>query len=110
MRVDDPGQARYDIISVVRSDGKVLDPHNYWTHIRYRQPDNAKLTYLNIFDFVSLGEYEYTVTYQAQGADDTPPVTTMLLSGESVNQDGKDYIHARRASYHLLLGRSEWKH
>ena len=55
IRLDDPAQARYRIASIVRSDGKVLNPNNYWTNIRYRQGDNAKLTYLNIFYFVALG-------------------------------------------------------
>lgn len=81
MRFDDPAQARFRIGSVVRSDGKVLNPNNYWTHIRYRQGDNAKLTYLNIFDFVALGEYQYTVTYEPAGTDTAPPVTTLLFSG-----------------------------
>ncbi|MCC7202036.1 MAG: hypothetical protein IT393_05140 [Nitrospirae bacterium] len=83
MRVDDPAQARFRIGSVVRSDGKVLNPNNYWTNIRYRQGDNAKLTYLNIFDFVALGEYQYTVTYEPIGTDTEPPVTTLLLSGQN---------------------------
>lgn len=92
MRLDDPGQARYPIESVVRSDGKVLNPNNYWTHIRYRKPDNAKLTYLNIFDFVGLGEYQYTVTYQPLGEDTEPPVTTLLVSGPSQKRDGIYYV------------------
>jgi beta propeller repeat protein len=92
MRVDDPGQAKYPITSVVRSDGKVLNPHNYWTNIRYRQGDNAKLTYLNIFDFVGLGEYRYTVNYESVGADTTPPVTKIYFSGPSRFKDGKYFV------------------
>jgi beta propeller repeat protein len=92
MRLDDPGQAKYPIASVVRSDGKVLNPNNYWTHIRYREPDNAKLTYLNIFDFVALGEVQYTVTYEPLGTDEEPPVTTILLSGPSEEKNGTYYI------------------
>ncbi len=92
MRLDDPGQAKYAIDSIVRSDGKVLNPHNYWTNIRYRKPDNAKLTYLNIFDFVALGEYEYTVTYQPVGSDTEPPVTTIYFSGPSQKKDDIYYV------------------
>jgi len=92
MRLDDPGQAKYPIASVVRSDGKVLNPNNYWTHIRYRDPDNAKLTYLNIFDFVALGEYQYTVTYESLGIDEDAPVTVLLFSGPSQEKDGKYYV------------------
>lgn len=92
MRVDDPGQAKYPIASVVRSDGKPLNPNNYWTHIRYRESDNVKLTYLNIFDFVGLGEYQYTVTYEPVGTDTEPPVTSLLLSGPSEQENGTYYV------------------
>jgi beta propeller repeat protein len=92
MRLDDPAQAKYPIAGVVRSDGKVLCPHNYWTNIRYREPDNAKLTYLNIFDFVALGQYEYTVTYVSPGTDVETPVTTLLFSGPYEEYNGKTYV------------------
>ena len=92
IRLDDPAQAKYDIDRVVRSDGKVLNPNNYWTHIRYRKPDNAKLTYLNIFDFVSLGTYEYTVTYKEPASDTEPPVTSLRFNGAAQEQGGKHYV------------------
>jgi len=92
MRLDDPAQAKYPISSVVRSDGKVLNPHNYWTNIRYREPDNAKLTYLNIFDFVSLGTYEYTITYEPPDSDVDPPVTNVIFSGQYEKRDDKYYV------------------
>ena len=92
IRVDDPGQAKYGIESVVRSDGKVLNPHNYWTYVRYTKPDNQKLTYLNILDLVSLGQYEYYVTYAPSGTDTTPPVTTIRFSGEAQESDDIVYI------------------
>lgn len=92
LRVDDPGQAKYKILSVVRSDGKILNPNNYWTHVRYRRSDNAKLTYLNIFDFVALGEYQYTVNYLPSGSDTEPPVTTLHFSGPSEEQNGIYYV------------------
>ncbi len=91
-RMDDPAQGKYKILSVVRSDGKVLNENNYWINIRYDPHTNAKLTYLNIFDFVALGNYEYIVTYQPKGQDTTPPVTTIRFSGESYEEGGLYYI------------------
>jgi beta propeller repeat protein len=92
MRMDDPAQAKYPIESVVRSDGKVLDSHNYWTNIRYTELGNIKLTYLNLFDFVALGEYEYTVTYGQPGPDSDPPETFIHFAGEMQESGGKYYI------------------
>ncbi len=92
IRLDDPAQAKYGIDSIVRSDGKVLNPNNYWTHIRYRDPDNARLAYLNIFDFVARGEYQYTVTYKSSGTDTDPPVTTILFSGPYQKKDNKYFV------------------
>ncbi len=81
LRIDDPAQAKYAISSVIRSDGKLLNANNYWTNIRYHEQTNEELTYLNIFDNVALGDYQYEVTYQAAGSDVLPPVTTLLFSG-----------------------------
>ncbi|MDF1554171.1 MAG: FlgD immunoglobulin-like domain containing protein [Deferrisomatales bacterium] len=91
-RLDDPAQAKAPIASVVRSDGKVLNPRNYWTEVRYRRPDNAKLTYLNLFDFVALGDYEYTVTYRPAAADTEPPVTRLRFSGAVAEAGGTFYV------------------
>ncbi len=81
MRLDDPAQAKLPIASVVRSDGKVLNTNNYWTNIRYDRQTNDELTYLNIFDNVSLGEYEYTINYEAPAVDTTAPVTRLNFAG-----------------------------
>ncbi|RMG93602.1 MAG: hypothetical protein D6708_05105, partial [Candidatus Dadabacteria bacterium] len=82
MRLDDPAQARYPIARVVRSDGKVLSGHNVWTNVRYRRSDNARLAFLNIFDFVELGAtYEYTVYYRPPESDTAPPVTDLYFAG-----------------------------
>ena len=62
IRLNDPGQAKLPIASVMRSDGKVLNTNNYWTSIHYEPGSNFKDTYLNILDFVSLGNYTYAVT------------------------------------------------
>ena len=92
MRMDDPAQAKFPIESVVRSDGKVLNPHNCWTHIRYERGTNKKLTYLNLFDFVALGAYEYMVTYGHIEMDNDPPETSIRFSGEMQEFGGKYYI------------------
>jgi len=92
IRLDDPAQAKYKVASVVRSDGKVLNPHNYWTQVRYHKPDNTKLTWLNIFDFVALGQYDYSVTYEPPGSDTEPPETFVRFSGEVEERDGKYYV------------------
>ena len=81
VRVTDPGQARFDIARIVRSDGKVLDENNYWTNFRFDPATNARLNFLHIFDFVSLGEYRYFVTYAAPAVDEDPPVTTIRFAG-----------------------------
>jgi len=81
MRLNDPGQALRPIGSVVRSDGKVLNTNNYWTNIHYNPGTNFKDTYLNIFDYVGLGAYTYTVTYTNVPPNTNPPVTTMMFAG-----------------------------
>ena len=92
LRLKDPAQGRYVVSEVTRSDGKVLNENNYWVNIKYDPKTNARLTYLNIFDFVALGDYEYVVTYQSRGQDTDPPVTTIRFSGESYEQGGIYYI------------------
>jgi len=91
-RVDDPAQAIYAISEVLRSDGKILNPNNYWTEVRYRESDNQKLTYLNVFDRVSLGTYDYIVTYVPPPADLDPPVTRLRFDGPVESANGKYYI------------------
>src|ERR1043165_5826656 len=63
LRLNDPGQAKLRIASVVRSDGKILNTNNFWTNIRYEKVTNNKLTFFNIFDLVDLRAYSYLVTY-----------------------------------------------
>lgn len=92
MRMDDPGQAKYPIANVTRSDGKLLNPHNYWTNIRYERSTNKKLTYLNIFDFVALGDYEYMVSYAQIGEDNDPPETRIRFSGPMQEFENIYYI------------------
>lgn len=94
VRIDDPGQARFAIERVVRSDGKVINGRNVWTNIRYEPGSNRKLTYLNLFDLVDLGAtYEYTVEYKESGLDNEPPVTEIHFAGEVFEADGKYYVN-----------------
>lgn len=90
--MEDPGDARAPVGSVRRSDGKLLNAHNAWTHLRYRKPDNARLPYLYIFDFVSLGEFDYTVTYDLDDSDVDPPVTSLLFAGQHEEVEGTHYV------------------
>jgi beta propeller repeat protein len=92
VRLNDPGQALLPIASVVRSDGKILNPNNYWTNIRYEKITNNKRTFLNLFDLVDLANYTYTVTYAVTVADVTSPVTTMRFAGSVNLSGGKYYI------------------
>lgn len=93
VRLTDPGQAKLQIQSVVRNDGKTINLHNVWTNIRYRKGDNFKLTYFNLFDRVTTpGVYTYTVTYAAPVADTEPPVTRIRFSGQATQSGGNYYV------------------
>jgi beta propeller repeat protein len=92
IRLADPGQSRLRIVSVVRSDGKVLNPHNAWTNFRYDPSSNARLDYLNILDLVQLGSYTYSITYSPSVVDPNPPVTTLNFAGVVTQSGGKYYI------------------
>lgn len=101
LRLDDPGQARLPIASVQRSDGKILNPNNYWTNIRYTEIGNNKLTFLNLFDLVELNNYTYTVTYGQTGNDSTAPVTEMHFAGAVTETGGKFYITPETQMYFI---------
>ncbi len=93
VRLTDPGQAKLEIASVVRQDGKRIHLRNRWTNIRYRQSDNAKLTYFNLLDHVDApGTYRYTVTYAEPAVDNDPPVTRLRFVGQVTHQGGNYYI------------------
>lgn len=93
VRVPDPGQNRRAITRVVRNDGKVLNPNNYWTHTKYTRIGNNRLDWLNVFDKVADNTpYTYQVTYNLNATDVTPPVTRIRFSGEHSEDDGLHYI------------------
>ena len=99
MRLDDPAQALYPIMAVVRNDGKVLNPRNYWTNFRYRPEDNFKQTFLNLFDRVESGaDYTYAITYQTTNNDVTSPATRLRFSGQS-SGGGPFYITTETQMY-----------
>ncbi len=101
MRLNDPGQNRLRIASIVRSDGKILNTNNFWTNTRYAKITNARSDYLNIMDLVDLGTYSYTITYAAPLVDTTPPVTTLHFVGDSAQSGGKYYISPDTQMYFL---------
>jgi len=92
MRLDDPQQAKLPIVSVVRDDGRVINTNNYWTNIRYQKSNNAKLTYLNIFDLCNLGSNTYSVIYGGVLSDTNAPVTTIEFAGKMVNSSTNYFI------------------
>ncbi|ACL03174.1 hypothetical protein Dalk_1474 [Desulfatibacillum aliphaticivorans] len=92
MRVEDLAQFTREIDQVVRNDGKTLAEPNTWLNIRYDPITNDRSEYLNIFDFVSLGDYAYTVTYSDPAPDSTAPVTTLRFSGSSSTLEGVTYV------------------
>lgn len=92
MRIIDPKEAKYPITSITRSDGKVLNPNNYWTNTRYEDPSNKELNYLNILDFVVLGNYKYHIEYALPENDDVAPKTSLQFSGNYQTVDGTSYI------------------
>ena len=100
-RLEDPGQAKYGIEEVIRSDGKVLNLHNVWTNIRYHPLTNKKLTYLNIFDRLEIGEYSYDCTYASAPDDTDPPVTELRFVGE-VTREGDDHYITRDTQMYFI--------
>lgn len=99
LRLDDPAQFRFPVSKVVRNDGKVLNPRNYWTNVRYRPSDNFRLTYLNLFDRVeNATSYSYEITYETSNNDADPPETRLRFSGE-VSGDGPYYITPETQMY-----------
>lgn len=92
LRVADPKQAKLPIMSVVRSDGKVLNPNNFWTNVHYEKPNNFEDFYLNLFDLASAGPYTYAVTYGSPVVSTNPPVTALLFAGSANLASGVYYV------------------
>lgn len=72
IKVTDPYEGTESLTSVVRSDGKVLNPANYWLS-KTIQDDKIHYDYfLNIFD--TTGGTGYTLTFGGQLKANEPPV------------------------------------
>jgi beta propeller repeat protein len=102
IRLNDPMQALLPIVSVVRSDGKVLNTNNFWTSIHYEPGSNFKDTYLNLFDYTpSLGACAYTVTYGPPVVSTNPPVTTLMFDGSSTFTNGVYFVTPETQVYFI---------
>lgn len=101
LRLNDPNQAKLPIASVLRSDGKVLNPNNYWTSLHYEPITNFKDSYLNIFDLVNVGPYTYSVTYTNPAPNTNAPVTTLQFAGASAYTNGIYYVTPQTQMYFL---------
>jgi beta propeller repeat protein len=85
-RMDDPSQGLLDLESVVRSDGVVLDPNNYWVD------EGLDENYQRIFtlQFVDYrGESggtpaKYNLVYHQPEIDTEPPTTSLVFDGPVV--------------------------
>ncbi len=106
IRVPDPGQAKLPIGSVVRSDGKVLNPNNYWSNVHFEPINNLEHDYLNILDLVDIGNYSYSVTYTNIPGDVTPPVTTLSFAGSVSHTNGAYYVTPETQIYFLAADAS----
>ncbi|HNU51307.1 MAG TPA: CARDB domain-containing protein [Verrucomicrobiota bacterium] len=101
VRLADPGQARLGIARVVRSDGRVINPNNVWTHVRYTRQSNARLAYLNLLDHVGIGAQAYTLTYAAGAADTNAPATTLHFAGPVVESNQRFYVSPETQMFFL---------
>ncbi len=106
LKLPDPGQAKLAIQSIIRSDGKILNTNNFWTHYRYTEIGNIRQNWLDILDFVDLKSYTYTVTYAPTVADTTPPVTLMHFAGSVTPSGGKYYITPDTQIYFIASDQS----
>jgi beta propeller repeat protein len=101
IRLNDPNQAKLPLVSMVRSDGKVLNTNNFWTSLHYEPVTNFKDTYLNVFDLVNPGTYTYAVTYTNPPSGTNAPVTTLQFAGASTYTNGAYYVTPQTQMYFL---------
>ena len=82
---DDPGQGLLALQSVIRADGTVLDPNNFW--VQEYLDSNYRAHYsVNIFDYRPTGGETgtYKLAYQKPPDDTAPPVTSLVYNGPEV--------------------------
>jgi hypothetical protein len=80
VRIPDPGNGRYDIVSVSRtSDGQEIPPDNAWLTF-VTLPDGKEPVYENKFHMVDvfedIGEQDYTITWKLKDPD--PPAVLRI--------------------------------
>ena len=73
--VSEPTDGTIPIAQIIRSDGKVLNPRNYWLN-------GLKIHFI---DLDTTGQY--TVVYNSDTLDNTPPVTTLQINDPKVTGD-----------------------
>jgi beta propeller repeat protein len=100
-RVNDPAQSKRKLARVTRADGSVLNANNAWTSIRYIKEGNQRFDEFHLFDFMPTGNNTYTVEYEANPVDSTPPATSMEFSGPSSFAGGKYYVTPDTQLYFL---------
>lgn len=101
IRLADPNQAKLPILSVTRSDGKVLNTNNFWTSIHFQPTNNFKDTYLNLFDLANASSYTYNVIYTNPPPDTNAPVTTLQFAGSYTYTNGIYYVTPQTQMYFL---------
>jgi len=93
LRAVDPRRNQYQIASVVRSDGVVLDPENYSLSTEINEDSEGGIDgfnyFIDIFDIGAGGGLDYTVFYGAAVATNKPPVIVpiadlVVRAGDSV--------------------------
>lgn len=57
IKKDDPFNGEKALISVIRTDGKILDPNNYWL-TTIRKDKSESHPYIHLFDYDTSGSYE----------------------------------------------------
>ncbi|NQT18153.1 MAG: hypothetical protein HQ592_00500 [Planctomycetes bacterium] len=80
LRVPDPGEDEFRLVSVVRSDGKTLPVENAWTTSRTQRPlgePEYREHLLHILDFDSTGSYTLVYEVDVLSTDRTPPTSTV---------------------------------
>ena len=91
---DDPGKGLLQLLNVIRGDGTMLDPNNFW--IQEYLDSNYQTHYsVNIFDYRPTGNETgvYNLVYQKPPNDTTPPTTTLVYNGPNVtDSSGTVYI------------------
>ena len=75
-QLDDPFQGTKTIRSVIRSDGKVLDPSNVWFSRSYNRTSREISFHFNIFDVATTGDY--TVIFDNIVISELPPVIQFI--------------------------------